>query len=205
MGQTVPANIATNPLFFVPVQTVAYLMMFFFMRMKISLRSQQDFWKAIRWQMPALEPGIAYALTGVVLALAVQFASTFLPMPKSLPMLEFFREPRFAYAMAAFGLLIAPLAEELFFRGLVFPVLVRKLGEVAAIVVTALMFSLLHQGQLARAWAPLLLLFTVGLALTIIRARSNSVAASWIMHISYNGTLFGLLFYFTQGFRNISR
>lgn len=204
-GQSFPLNIAASPLFFVPMQTAAYFMTFVFMRMHITLRSQQDFWKAIRWRMPALEPGIAYALTGVILAILVQFSSAVLPMPKSVPMQEFFRDPRSAYMMAAFGVLMAPIAEEIFFRGLVFPVLARHMGAAAAIIVTAATFALLHQGQLARAWAPLLLLFLVGLVLTIIRARSNSVAASWIMHLSYNGTLFGLMYYFTNGFRNLSR
>ena len=44
-----------------------------------------------------------------------------------------------------------------------------------------LLFALLHQGQLARAWAPLMLLFVVGIVLTTVRARYDSLAASWIV------------------------
>jgi len=53
------------------------------------------------------------------------------------------------------------------------------------------------------AWAPLLLLFLVGLVLTITRAVTKSVAASWIIHVAYNATLFGFLYVGSQGFRHL--
>ena len=74
-------------------------------------------------------------------------------------------------------------------------------GVTAAIVLTAFLFALLHEGQLARAWAPLLLLFGVGIILTVVRARRHSVAASWIIHMSYNATLFSMMILATHGFR----
>jgi membrane protease YdiL (CAAX protease family) len=42
--------------------------------------------------------------------------------------------------------LVAPVAEELFFRGFLFPALWRRLGWVAAGVVTGLLFGLVHAG-----------------------------------------------------------
>jgi membrane protease YdiL (CAAX protease family) len=50
-----------------------------------------------------------------------------------------------------------------------------------------------------------LVIFIVGLALTIARALSKSVAASLIMHMAYNGTLSVLLFVATGGFRHLER
>jgi uncharacterized protein len=198
-------QISLNPLFFVPAQFCAYLLTFIITRMLITVRAQQDFWKALRWEMPAFEVRVVLAFSGVLLAMAVQFAGSLLPMPKGLPIQQYFREPQFAYIMAAFGLLIAPLIEEVFFRGLLFPVVARTAGITAAIVVTSALFSLLHQSQLAGAWAPLLLIFFVGMVITLVRARTNSVAASWIVHLFYNGTLFGTLFYATQGFKNMGK
>ena len=55
------------------------------------------------------------------------------------------------------------------------------------------------------AWAPLLVIFGVGLVLTTVRARTNSLAASWIVHFSYNATLFAVLFYLTNGFQHLER
>lgn len=200
-----PQQIAANPLFFIPVQLAAYLLTFGVMAMVVSIKSGERFFAAVRWRLPSADEGLRYALLGIVMAVAVQVLSAFLPFPKSLPMHEYFRELRFAYAMAAFGLMVAPVAEELFFRGLVFPVLVRSMGSAAAILLTGVAFALMHSGQLAWSWAPLLVLFGVGIALTVIRFRSGSVAASWIAHVAYNGTLFGMLFYFSDGFRSLGR
>lgn len=200
-----PQEIATKPLFFVPVQLAAYLLTFLVMRLVISQRAGEPFWQAVRWRLPARQLVLLYVLTGVVLALTVLILSAFLPIPKHLPMQEYFREMRAAYAMMAFGLLVAPVAEELFFRGLALPVLMRSMGQTAAVVVTGMTFSLMHQGQLARAWAPLLLLFGVGMALTLIRVRSGSVAASWITHVAYNATLFATMLLNSRGFRDLAR
>ena len=194
--------VVLNPLFFVPVQFAAYVLTFIFARMLITLRAQDDFWSAVKWQMPKAASIVVFACGGVVLALAVQIASNFLPIPKSLPIEQYFRDGPSAYMMLIFGVLVAPLAEELLFRGLLFPVLSRALGVATGVVLTATLFSLIHQSQLSHAWAPLMLLFFVGLALTIIRARAQSLAASWIVHFAYNATLFGFLFVGSHGFKN---
>jgi ABC-type tungstate transport system substrate-binding protein len=78
-------------------------------------------------------------------------------------------------------------------------------GVPVGAVLTSLAFAFIHQSQLAHAWAPLLLLFLVGLALTIIRARTGSVAASFLAHVGYNGTLFALLYFGTDHFRHLER
>lgn len=200
-----PGRVATNPLFFVPVQFGAYLVTYVVVRLLIVSKSGQPFWQAVHWRLPSGQTALGCAGLGIMLAVLVQLLSTVLPFPRSLPMHEYFREVHFAYMMAAFGVLIAPLAEELFFRGLVFPVLARTMGQVAAIIVTGATFSLMHRTQLAWAWAPLLVLFGVGSALTIIRARMNSVAASWMVHVAYNATLFASIYYFSNGFRNLAR
>jgi CAAX protease family protein len=192
-----------NPLFLVPVQFCAYLLTFLFTRMLITLRAQNDFWRAVKWNLPQGNVGSQLAVGGATLAVLVQVASGLLPIPKSLPVEQYFRDAPSAYMMAAFGVLVAPLAEELLFRGLLFPVFARSLGVKGGVVLTAFLFALIHQAQLSHAWAPLLLLFIVGLVLTITRAVTNSVAASWIIHVGYNATLFAFLYAGSQGFRHL--
>jgi membrane protease YdiL (CAAX protease family) len=126
-------------------------------------------------------------------------------MPKSLPIEEYFRTPASAYALAAFGILVAPLVEELFFRGFLFPALARPLGVGIAMVITAGGFALIHSEQLAHAWAPLLVLFAVGLVLTAVRAKTKSVAVCVLIHVGYNCALFTLVFIATGGFRHMER
>ena len=92
--------------------------------------------------------------------------------------------------LGAFGILVAPLMEEIVFRGFLYPALARWTGALPSIVVTASAFTLLHGAQLAYAWAPLLLIFMVGVALTVTRAVTKSVATCVIIHMAYNFVLF---------------
>jgi uncharacterized protein len=117
---------------------------------------------------------------------------------------------------------VAPLVEELFFRGFLYPALERPLekmffrvqvdpalaqplGIALAMALTALGFALIHSEQLAHAWAPLLVLFAVGMVLTAVRVKTKSVAVCVLIHMGYNFTLFTLLYVNTGGFRHLER
>jgi membrane protease YdiL (CAAX protease family) len=93
-------------------------------------------------------------------------------------------QPEHATAFAlntAVVVLLAPFAEELFFRGLGVRALA-VLGGLAAILVSGIVFGLVH-GILGA--LPPLALFGVGLAW--VRLRSASVWPSFIAHAAYNG------------------
>jgi hypothetical protein len=68
---------------------------------------------------------------------------------------------------------------------------------------TAVSFTLLHGSQLGGSWSPLMVLLVVSSALTFARARTKSLAASVIIHVGYNGALFGSMFFATDHFRNL--
>jgi membrane protease YdiL (CAAX protease family) len=258
-------ELAKNPVIAVAVQLLAYLLTFAFARFYISAKSRQNFWIAVRWNLPELQRAASLILLGATMAVVIQFTSVLLPVPKDLPVEQYFRSPNTIWLMVSFGTLVAPLIEETFFRGLLFPALRRWAGEPESIIVmgillclvsllpfawvllfyqqisrfgvalvvagllvmmgaavtrskpqlaerwgtgiavaiTALLFALMHQGQLARAWAPLLLLFIVGVVLTLVRLRLDSLAASWLVHTAYNGMLFMMLYVGTGGFRQL--
>jgi membrane protease YdiL (CAAX protease family) len=129
---------------------------------------------------------------GMGSALSVLFASAFLPSAGQTP-LEKLLTTRSAIAMfAVFGVAVAPILEEIIFRGFLFRVLWEIRGPRAAILVTAALFALLHAGQLAGNWGSVLLIFAVGCILSFVRYRSNSIIPSFIVHTSYNATLFML-------------
>src|ERR671918_3017735 len=93
-------------------------------------------------------------------------------------------QPEHATAFAlntAVVVLLAPFAEELFFRGLGVRALA-FLGGLAAILVSGVVFGLVH-GILGA--LPPLALFGVGLAW--VRLRSASVWPSFVAHAVYNG------------------
>jgi uncharacterized protein len=199
-----PNDLAHNPLVVVPAQVAAYLVLLAFMYALMTHSYNRSFWRGLHWHFPGARWGL-YLGGGVALAVAIEAGSNFLPIPKSLPIDEFFRNRTSAWLMAAFGTLLAPLVEELFFRGFLYPVLRRRVGVVFGTAVTALLFALIHESQLAHAWAPLLMLFCVGVALTLTREITDSVAASTLVHAAYNATLFVMVWIATDHFRHLEK
>jgi hypothetical protein len=196
-------QLAAEPLAVIPPQAMGYLLTLIFMLVVVRRSTTAPFWRTAKWRWPvSLWP---YVGIGVVLSVVIQIASTFLPIPKSLPIDEFFKTTHAAWVLTIFGVLIAPLFEELFFRGFLYPVLFRRAGFFAAAVITSVLFAFTHEGQLAHAWAPLLVLFIVGMVLTWVRARTQSVACSFLVHSGYNAFLFGMIFVATSGFRHMDK
>ncbi|MGH9508296.1 MAG: lysostaphin resistance A-like protein [Terriglobales bacterium] len=186
-------------------QTLSYLLVVAFMHFLVEYRYRARFWEAVKWEWPKGSGALAFLVGGVALAICVQVASAWLPIPKSLPIQELLKEPSNAWLLAAFGILVAPFVEEMFFRGFLYPVLARRWNVGMAVVLTALAFAAIHGAQLAYHWAPLLLLFSVSLVFTLARMQSGSVAVPFLMHVGYNTTLFGFLFWATDGFRHMEK
>jgi membrane protease YdiL (CAAX protease family) len=130
--------------------------------------------------------------TGTTLALISLGVIAFFPPREPPPLEKFLSTPGAMYAFAIFGTLVAPLFEEILFRGFLFKVLHDISGPSTAVVVTALVFALLHIVQLWGSWAGIVFIFGVGYILSWVRRRSDSLIPSFIIHTSYNATLFGL-------------
>lgn len=191
-----------NPKLAVPAEFLAYVVTFAFMVAIVRSRGLH-FWRTIRWRRTS---GIlGYALLGFLLSIAVGLATSLLPIPKQLPIEQYFADTLGTWLLAIFGVTIAPLMEELFFRGFLYPALARPLGITWSIVITSLLFALIHSAQLANAWAPLLLLFIVGVVLTSVRVRTGSVVPGFFLHAAYNFTLFAELFFQTGHFRHFDK
>jgi membrane protease YdiL (CAAX protease family) len=197
-------EIARVPLVVVAGQSLAYLLILAYMYVLVTReRGRPNFLAAIHWNWPS---NIAvYVLAGFILSLALQAVAHFLPIPKELPIDSYFRTPAEAWALGILRVTLAPLMEELFFRGFLYPVLARRLGVLFAVLITALGFALLHGAQLMFSWGPVLVIFLVGLVLTIVRAKTDSVAAGVIIHMAYNGTITVAMFAATDGFRHLEK
>jgi CAAX protease family protein len=185
-------------------QAAGYLVIVLLMYVIVRSRTKEPFGKAIRWNWPGVTAP-AFVAAGVVLAIVVDSVARFLPIPKSLPIDAFFHDATSAYIMAAFGISLAPLLEELFFRALLFPVLEKYLGIVASVLLTGAAFASIHAIQLALAWAPVLSIFIVGVVFTVVRWKRNSVAASFLMHCGYNLALFTALWVSSDHFRHLEK
>jgi membrane protease YdiL (CAAX protease family) len=187
----------------IPAQGVAYLGTVGFIVRMIRRHHCSRFLQAIHWRFPV--EWLRFLLGGIILAILIQALSATLPIPKQMPIDQYFRSTSGAWMMAGFGTLVAPFCEELFFRGLLFPVMLRRMGMLAAVVLTSALFAFIHASQLAHAWAAMVMLFIVGVVLTIVRARAHSLAASVLVHTGYNLALFALLYVSTAGFHDFQR
>ena len=197
-------DVARNPLVIVGGQSLAYLLVLAYMYVLVTReRRRPDFLAAIHWNWPSKIA--VYLLTGFILSVALQALAHFLPIPKELPIDSFFQTPAEAWALGLLSITLAPLMEELFFRGFLYPVLARGIGVPIAVFLTALSFALLHGAQLMFSWGPVLVIFLVGMVLTMVRAKTNSVAAGVLIHMAYNGTLTIFMFVATDGFRHLEK
>jgi membrane protease YdiL (CAAX protease family) len=310
-----------GPLVIVPSMTLAYFAMLGAMYVLVTRRRRHPFWPAVGWRWPSAW-WFSYLVAGSGLAVGLGELSQLLPIPKSLPMDRFFQNRSGAYLMMLFGVAVAPLAEEMLFRGFLYPVLDRWLetlfmtpqlirrggvsilimaawgyaehrlplpwslllalvalvatgalfvarslrfreqahfvllpgtalfgwglasssisdaalgsativllvgacllgllsvrapldvaaagrwGRFLAVLLTSTGFALVHAEQLGQAWGPLLVLFLVGLVLTLTRVVTRSLAPGYLIHMGYNLTLFSLLYVGTDHFRHLER
>jgi uncharacterized protein len=166
---------------------------------------------------------------GLLLSFVVQAISTLLTMPKNVPMDDFFRTASDVWIVTIFGTLLAPLFEEVLFRGFLLPAFaiaydwlslprtpaayeqwrsnnrLSRPSLVFSTVFTSILFAALHGLQTAFDWPVLLLLFCVSVVLSYVRLRLRSVAASTLIHVSYNGLIFLSAFIATGGYRHLEK
>jgi len=96
-----------------------------------------------------------------------------------------------------FGTIIAPIIEEILFRGFLLPALKKSLGGRYAIVVSAALFAAVHIDIFA-----FLQIFILGLLLGHLYEKTKTLTASIMVHITHNVlTLLFLLYlkYFLDG------
>jgi membrane protease YdiL (CAAX protease family) len=66
-------------------------------------------------------------------------------------------------------------------------------------------FALMHGAQVSWAWAPVLLIGVVSVVLCIVRLWTRSLAASTLVHATYNFTLFVGMAISSDGFRHLEK
>lgn len=91
----------------------------------------------------------------------------------------------------AIGLIatLAPLAEEIFFRGFVYTALENRFGKNVAFVASWVLFAAAHLPQQWGAWGAFVSVALAGFAFTLIRRFTGSSLASGVAHVSHNGII----------------
>src|ERR1700690_207654 len=337
VGRQSATELAKNPTaaILVPAMTIRYGVMlavfYALFRARVGGAPEIRFWQAIAWRWPQGYSWLAWLAAGGVMTIALGSLSRFLPIPKSLPMERFFQDKQAVYLMMFMGVAVAPLTEEITFRGFLYPLLDRGLetmfmvrrqlldagkwlvlvaawgyllhrlagwpglehqiaqmtalmvgllmfvvvgvlffvrwlmskpadtlllsglglcvwglmarsisdrgfvfatlgllglavvlggfavagalsasaaswlGRILAVLGTSVAFAMIHSEQLGDAWGPLLVIFIVGLVLTITRVKTGSVAPGFLIHMAYNATLFIGLYFGSDHLRHLER
>lgn len=159
-------------------------------------------WRGLRWSDLGLRPierkwivrGIAAGFVLVpVAALTNAGVAQVIGHPIRNPQVSVLAPAGFSWpamlAMMAMAGVVAPIGEEIAFRGLFFAWLDRRLGLVWALLISGLCFALLH-GALALMPA----LFLVGIALALVYHYSGSVWPAIVAHGVFNSIMIVILY-----------
>src|ERR1051326_4870767 len=117
-------------------QLAGYLVVFAILRLIFQLQYEQPFWRSLAWSRIPVPP-TWIVIAGWLTAFAVVLTGYLIHVPTtSNPMTELMSGRAAMILIGVFGVTLGPLAEELAFRGLLQPLLVRTCGAVAGILLT---------------------------------------------------------------------
>lgn len=196
-----------------------------------SWKTGPTFFGGIRWRVSAAARSLwrLFGAAGACFVAAIA-DEILMPGPANTPIDQTFHMPGAIWLLFGFGVTLAPLLEEIAYRGFLLPSLCTAydwMGEqvkglpprtdtsgrprwsllamITGSILTSIPFALMHGEQTAYSVGPFLLLFAIGMVLCWIRLATGSLAASVLVHSSYNLLLFALMFLGTGGFRHLDR
>jgi membrane protease YdiL (CAAX protease family) len=170
-----------------PATLASYGVIYLSLRIVFGMRYGKPVFTSLGWRRVNFNPVLA-GIGGIALAFLVNFVAFLLHTPKvSSPLDKLTDSPLMLAMFGIIAVTIAPLFEELFFRGFLQPLLSRSLGMASGIVLTALLFAAPHGPQYSWAWQYIAAIFLVGVVLGVVRARTNSIIPTTIIHGCYNG------------------
>ena len=205
-SQQLETYLLSKPQFTLGSMVIWYAAIFFFLYVTLSLLRGHAFWECLGWRKISPRPGeharnpIVYFFAGCALSLFVAILSSRLKAPDNSPMEELFKNRQTALLFVGMAVLIAPLVEETLFRGYLYPLFARSFGVTPGIVLTGVLFGMMHGAQLGWTWGLVAMLVLVGMVFTLVRARTGSVFASFLMHLGYNSLISVAALIGTHGF-----
>ena len=190
----------------------------------------RPFFNGLQWNFAAARTQYPRLIAlGLFLGLTMALVTQFISSPKTLPVDQFFANASTAWIITLFGAILAPSFEEIAFRGFLVPAFAIAYDWVAlprtpearlrwqtstaltpasyifAAVVSSLFFALIHAQQVAHLISALVALVTISLVLTFVRVKTQSVAASAVVHSAYNSFIFISVIFATGGYRHLDR
>jgi hypothetical protein len=197
-------KLASDPFFLLALQIAWYALIFAGIYVLVAVGDKQPFWEMLRWRRITPGKALVFLAGGAFLTIAIALLPPVLPDASQFPLENLFNSRTAAYAIGAFAILVAPLMEEIIFRGILFGIFEAQVGLRFAVLTTAILFGGLHVPEYWGAWNHALLIFFVGLVFSLARGRSGSLAPSVFLHAGYNASMMIALFVSSQHFRNLN-
>jgi membrane protease YdiL (CAAX protease family) len=195
--------VQSNVVFLLIQQGFFYIIVLSFLLLLARVQHHQPLWKSLGWKKPTARQVLAYLAGGGGLALLVSLVLSMRPDTQSFPLEKLFDSRTASYAIGTFAILVAPLVEELVFRGLLFAIFERTVGWRFAVVTTAALFAGLHIPEYWHAWNHLVMILVVGVVFSLARGVTGSLTPSILLHVGYNFLIMTALFFSTQHFHLI--
>ncbi len=165
----------------------AHLLILIICWLVVTSSGKRPFLQSISWGHVSWRDWLyVIALVVIMTAAAITFEK-FLPHRET--SLEKFLKLGYSVRLlvAVMAVLSAPLVEEIVYRGVLYAGIERDWGKGAAVVLVTFMFALVHAQQYWGSYAALTAIFTLSLALTLLRALTGKLAPCVLAHLLYNG------------------
>ncbi|NOY74593.1 MAG: CPBP family intramembrane metalloprotease [Kiritimatiellaeota bacterium] len=99
------------------------------------------------------------------------------------------------FCVVAFAaVVVAPIVEEIVFRGVIFNYLARRWGVLGALFATSFIFAVFHLNAVS-----FLVLFSLGIVLQTLYVKTKSIFSCMLFHSAHNAIAIGLLLIYKLG------
>ncbi|QJE96615.1 CPBP family intramembrane glutamic endopeptidase [Luteolibacter luteus] len=156
-------------------------------------RIKQSEWLGLRWKQwwlaIAIAPVTVFFVWGVLLAMHLSGFNVWLEQTlgiesmqqEAVKLLQEAKDPAIIILMGVAAVIIAPLTEEVVFRGYLYPAAKRFCGAYGAMIFSSLVFAAAHANAMA-----LLPLFILAMLLCLIYELTGSIWATISVHFLFN-------------------
>jgi len=129
----------------------------------------------------------AFAVAGIYSGIVTYFNIDALSQSCGDQVPDGIRSSALLMAMAAvLAVIFAPVCEELFFRGFIFPGLARAWGPVAGIAASGILFGSAHLLGNPTLYKSMIEFTAIGMVFAFVYWRSGSIFSSMLAHFSFN-------------------
>lgn len=175
-----------SPVLLLSSNVVLYVGLYIAFRLVFAFRHGKPVFRSLGWHRSNFNAWVM-GIGGVVLAVSISGLASLVHTPKvPSPIDKLANSPVYLALFGVMAVTLAPLFEELFFRGFLQPLLSRTFGIIAGVLITAALFGSLHGPEYAWAWQYAVAVSLVGAVLGWVRVRCNSTIPATIMHACYN-------------------